>query len=272
MHDQFSWTGPRLGQLLWPVLHAVGWYQVTGSCAARLHAVSKVYGEGDSLVKALDDVSWDFETGTFTAVMGPSGSGKTTLLQMVAGLAAPTSGEVYLGADRIDRLPERRMAKLRRERVGFVFQDFNLIPALTARENIDLPLRLARQRPDEAWLRAITHRAGIDDRLTHYPHELSGGQQQRVALCRALLARPQLLCCDEPTGALDSESSRQVMGLLRQVVDRDGQTLVLVTHDPVAAAYADRVIFLVDGRIVDTVEQPTAEAVAATLTSLVGAR
>lgn len=240
--------------------------------AARLHLVSKRYGADDSVVVALDEVSWQFDPGTFTAVMGPSGSGKTTLLQMVAGLGAPTSGEVYLGDERIDGLPEGRLAVLRRERVGFVFQDFNLIPALTAAENIGLPLRLARTQPDETWLCEITTRAGIADRLTHYPHQISGGQQQRVALCRALLTRPRLLCCDEPTGALDSESSREVMGLLRQAVDAYGQTLVLVTHDPIVAAYADRVIFLVDGRIVDTVEQPSAAGVAATLTCLVSAR
>lgn len=221
---------------------------------------------------ALDEVSWEFPRGTFTAIMGPSGSGKTTLLQTVAGLVTPSSGEVRLGDTRIDQLPERELAVLRRELVGFVFQEFNLIPALTARENITLPLRFARRRANEEWLYEITGRAGIAERLGHMPDQLSGGQQQRVALCRALINQPRLLCADEPTGALDSESSRQVMGLLREAVDGYDQTLVLVTHDPIAASYADQVIFLVDGRITDTVERPTAQKVAETITATVGER
>ena len=240
--------------------------------SARLAGVSRVFGERDAAVVALDDVTWEFARGTFTAIMGPSGSGKTTLLQTIAGLVAPTAGEVHLGETRIDRLPERKLAVLRREQIGFVFQEFNLVPALTGRENVTLPLRLARRHADQDWLAEITRRAGIADRLDHRPDQLSGGQQQRVALCRALITRPRLLCGDEPTGALDSESGRQVMGLLRQAVDEYGQTLVLATHDPVVAAYADRVIFLVDGRIADTVEAPTARGVAETITSLVGRR
>lgn len=240
--------------------------------AASLSGVRRIYGVGDTEVRALDDVTWDFRQRSFTAVMGPSGSGKSTLLQTIAGLTVPTGGEVRLGDTRIDGLPERELAVLRRDSVGFVFQEFNLIPALTARENITLPLRLARRRVDTEWLAEITDRAGIAARLDHLPDQLSGGQQQRVALCRALINRPRLLCGDEPTGALDSESGRQVMRLLREAVDRYHQTLVLVTHDPTVAAYADRVIFLVDGRIADTIERPTAAAVAETITAMVNAR
>lgn len=240
--------------------------------SASLSAVSRIYGEDDAAVVALDDASWEFRHGTFTAIMGPSGSGKTTLLQTAAGLVSPTQGQVYLGNVRIDQLPERKLAVLRREHIGFVFQEFNLIPALTARENITLPLRLAGHQVDEEWLAELTERAGIADRLDHLPDQLSGGQQQRVALCRALINRPRLLCADEPTGALDSESSRRVMNLFREAVDEYDQTLVLVTHDPVAASYADRVIFLVDGRITDSIQRPTAQKVAETITALAGQR
>ncbi len=240
--------------------------------AASVRGVRKVFGEPPAAVVALDDVSWDFAPGTFTAIMGPSGSGKTTLLQITAGLLPPTAGEVHLGDTRIDHLPEKALAVVRRERVGFVFQEFNLIPALTARENITLPLRLSRRRPDEPWLAELTDRAGITDRLAHLPEQLSGGQQQRVALCRALVNRPRLLCADEPTGALDTESGRQVMTLLREAVDHDGQTLLLVTHDPNAASYADEVIFLVDGRVIDRLPRPTAQTVARAMTELAGRR
>ncbi|GAB3714414.1 ABC transporter ATP-binding protein [Nocardiopsis nanhaiensis] len=240
--------------------------------SATLSGVSRTYGEGEVAVPALSDVSWTFEPGTFTAVMGPSGSGKTTMLKCAAGLVQPSAGTVHLGDTRLDDLPERELAVVRRERVGFVFQEFNLIPALTARENITLPLRLAGRGVDGDWLEEITGRAGIADRLSHRPDELSGGQQQRVALCRALVNRPSLLCGDEPTGALDSESSRQVMTLLREAVDGFGQTLVLVTHDPLAAGYADRVLFLVDGRLADTMEDPTSQKVAERMTSQGGAR
>ena len=242
------------------------------TAAASVRGVRKVFCEGPTAVVALDDVNWNFAPGTFTAIMGPSGSGKTTLLQITAGLLPPTASEVYLGDTRIDQLPEKALAVVRREQVGFVFQEFNLIPALTARESIVLPLRLSRRRPDDQRLAELTDRAGITDRLAHLPEQLSGGQQQRVALCRALVNRPRLLCADEPTGALDTESGRQVMGLLREAVDHDGQTLLLVTHDPNAASYADEVIFLVDGRIVDRLPRPTPQAVARAMTELAGRR
>lgn len=238
--------------------------------SVTLSGVGRTYGEGDVAVTALREVDRTFEPGTFTAVMGPSGSGKSTMLKCTAGLVRPSTGTVSLGETRIDTLPERELAVVRRERVGFVFQEFNLIPALTARENITLPLRLAGRGVDEAWLEQITRRAGIRDRLSHGPDELSGGQQQRVALCRALINRPDLICGDEPTGALDSGSSRRVMALLREAVDEFGQTLVLVTHDPLAASYADRVLFLVDGAVADTMASPTPRKVAEHMTVLAG--
>lgn len=217
---------------------------------------------------ALAGIDQDFPAGSFTAIMGPSGSGKSTLLHVLAGLIAPAAGTVTVGGVRIDTLPEKKLAKVRREQVGFVFQEFNLIDALTARENITLPLRLARRAPDEAWLREITERTGIADRLGHLPDQLSGGQQQRVALCRALVTRPALVCADEPTGALDSATSAQVLSLMRQLVDEYGQTLVLVTHDPAVASYAGRVLVLVDGRITTVLEAPSREVIAATLTRM----
>ncbi|WP_328806989.1 ABC transporter ATP-binding protein [Nocardiopsis coralli] len=220
---------------------------------------------------ALRGVSWTFGEGSFTAVMGPSGSGKSTLLTCAAGLVRPSEGTVFLGGTAIHALPENELAVVRRERVGFVFQEFNLIPALTARENIELPLRLAGRPVDTARLDRIARRAGIHDRLSHRPDQLSGGQQQRVALCRALITAPDLVCADEPTGALDSGSSRQVMDLLREAVDDFGQTLVLVTHDPLAASYADRVLFLVDGSIAGTMDAPTSRNVAERMAVLAGA-
>ena len=238
--------------------------------SVRLSDVSRIHGTGEVAVAALREVSWTFEQGTFTAVMGPSGSGKSTLLKCAAGLVRPTTGTVRLEDVNLEELPESELAVVRRERVGFVFQEFNLIPALTARENITLPLRLAGRTGDDAWLEQITRRAGIQDRLFHRPDELSGGQQQRVALCRALINRPDLVCGDEPTGALDSESSRQIMTLLREAVDEFGQTLILVTHDPSAASHADQVLFLVDGSIADTMVAPTSRKVAEHMTELVG--
>ena len=238
--------------------------------SAFVSNVRRVFGDDGNEVVALDGVTWDFRDGTFTAIMGPSGSGKTTLLQAVAGLNKPTSGQVGIGGTRIDQMPERELAVIRRESVGFVFQEFNLLPALTAHENITLPLRLAGKPLDREWFDQICTRAGITDRLDHLPRQLSGGQQQRVALCRALVNKPRLLCADEPTGALDSESSRQIMSLLREAVDEFGSTLVLVTHDPIAAAYSDQVLFLVDGRITDRVEQPNAQKIGETMTTLVG--
>lgn len=235
---------------------------------ARLVGVGKRYGVGEREVVALADVDCEFAAGTFTAIMGPSGSGKSTLLQVLAGLVSPSEGTVDLGGVRIDTLPEKELALVRREQVGFVFQDFNLIDALTARENITLPLRLAGTTVDEDWLAQITERAGIADRLDHLPDQLSGGQQQRVALCRALVTRPAVVCADEPTGALDSTSSSQVLTLMRQMVDEYGQALVLVTHDPVAASYADEVIVLVDGRLTTVIPGPTRDVVANTLASI----
>ncbi|NYD99113.1 putative ABC transport system ATP-binding protein [Kineosphaera limosa] len=245
---------------------------VTCACAAALSNVTVIFGRNEAAVVALDGISREFRAGSFTAIMGPSGSGKTTLLQTIAGLISPTRGQVHLGERRIDDLPERELAVLRRDQVGFVFQDFNLLPPLTAAENITLPLRLARRAPEQEWFAQLTRRAGIEDRLDHRPDQLSGGQQQRVALCRALLTRPGLLCGDEPTGNLDRESGRQVMALLREAVDDFGQTLVLVTHDPIVAAYADEVIFLLDGSITHTATSPTAESVARTMTTLVRQR
>lgn len=236
--------------------------------AAELRKVSRTYGESAAAVSALEEVTVDFREGTFTAVMGPSGSGKTTLLQCLAGLVRPSSGRVALGGVRIDGLPEKRLARVRRSRVGFVFQEFNLIPALTALENMLLPMRLAGRTPDREWVAEISGRTGIGHRLSHLPHELSGGQQQRVAICRALVTRPAVICADEPTGALDSSSGREVMALLREAVDVYRQTLVMVTHDPVAASYADTVLFLVDGRIVDTMDRPAPHTVAEQMTAL----
>lgn len=236
-----------------------------------MSGVGRTYGEGDVAVSALRSVSRTFGEGTFTAVMGPSGSGKSTLLTCAAGLVRPTVGSVFLGGTAIHALPESELAMVRRERVGFVFQEFNLIPALTARENIELPLLLAGRPVDAALLDRIAGLAGIHDRLSHHPDQLSGGQQQRVALCRALIIGPDLICADEPTGALDSGSSRQVMDLLREAVDDFGQTLVLVTHDPLAASYADRVLFLVDGSIADTIDAPTPRNVAERMAVLAGA-
>ncbi|MER7894759.1 ABC transporter ATP-binding protein [Streptomyces sp. NPDC096046] len=213
--------------------------------AVRLDAVTRTYGS----VTALGGVSLAFPAGTFTAVMGPSGSGKSTLLQCAAGLDRPTSGSVTVGGTGLTGLSERRLTLLRRERVGFVFQAFNLLPSLTAEQNVALPLRLAGHRVPAARVRQALGQVGLADRARHRPSQLSGGQQQRVALARALITRPDVLFGDEPTGALDTRTGREVLGLLRGMVDREGQTVVMVTHDPVAAAYADRVVFLVDGRV-----------------------
>lgn len=217
--------------------------------AIQLRSVSRRYGSGEGAVNALDRVSLTFPAGTFTAVMGPSGSGKSTLLQCAAGLDRPTSGSVTVGGTELTQLSETRLTLLRRERIGFVFQAFNLLPSLTAEQNVALPLRLAGRRPSRARLREVLAQVGLADRAGHRPAELSGGQQQRVALARALITRPEVLFGDEPTGALDSRTSREVLGLLRDMVDSEGQTVIMVTHDPVAASYADRVVLLVDGRV-----------------------
>ncbi|WP_217245503.1 ABC transporter ATP-binding protein [Streptomyces sp. AC602_WCS936] len=236
--------------------------------AIQLRSVSRRYGSGDSAVTALDEVSLDFPSGTFTAVMGPSGSGKSTLLQCAAGLDRPTSGSVVVGGTELTGLSERRLTLLRRERIGFVFQAFNLLPSLTAAQNVALPLRLAGRRPSRPRVREALDRVGLADRARHRPTELSGGQQQRVALARALITRPEVLFADEPTGALDSRTGRQVLALLRDMVDREGQTVVMVTHDPVAASYADRVVFLVDGRPDGELTGAGADAIATRMTRL----
>jgi putative ABC transport system ATP-binding protein len=219
-------------------------------------------------VRALDGVSLAFPAGTFTAVMGPSGSGKSTLLQCAAGLDRPTSGSVRLGGTELTGLGERRLTRLRRERIGFVFQAFDLLPSLTAEQNVALPLRLAGRRPRRAEVREALGRVGLGDRARHRPAELSGGQQQRVALARALITRPEVLFGDEPTGALDSVTARHVLSLMRDMTDTDGRTLVMVTHDPVAAAYADRVVFLVDGRVHGELAGASAGEIAARTTAL----
>ncbi|MFK0116417.1 ABC transporter ATP-binding protein [Streptomyces sp. NPDC090994] len=238
------------------------------SDAIDVRDVSRRYGTGDGGVRALDGVSLAFRAGTFTAVMGPSGSGKSTLLQCAAGLDRPTSGSVRLGGTELTGLSERRLTLLRRERIGFVFQAFNLLPSLTAEQNVALPLRLAGRRPKRSEVREVLRRVGLADRARHRPSELSGGQQQRIALARALITRPEVLFADEPTGALDSTTGRQVLALLREMVDADGGTLVMVTHDPVAAAYADRVVFLVDGRVHGELPGSSAGEIAARMTSL----
>ena len=236
--------------------------------AARTRGLSKVYGSGDARVVALDDVSVDVPAGVFTAVMGPSGSGKSTLMHCLAGLDSPTSGEVFVGETEIGTLSDKGLTRLRRDSIGFVFQQFNLLPTLTAAENITLPLDLAGRSPDQGWYDQVVDAVGLRDRLDHRPSELSGGQQQRVACARALVARPDVVFADEPTGNLDSRSGAEVLGFLRRSVDEYGQTVVMVTHDAAAAAYADAVLFLADGRIVDLLEGPTADSVLDRMKSL----
>ncbi|MFF5446294.1 ABC transporter ATP-binding protein [Streptomyces sp. NPDC012888] len=231
------------------------------AAAARATALSKVYGKGEARVTALDGVTVEFARARFTAVMGPSGSGKSTLMHCLAGLEAVTSGSARVGDTELSRLNDRELTALRRDRVGFVFQGFNLLPTLTALENVVLPLRIAGRRPDPAWLDAVVATVGLAGRLGHRPAELSGGQQQRVAVARALISRPEIVFADEPTGNLDSRSGAEVLGFLRDSVRELGQTVVMVTHDPVAAAYADRVVFLADGRVVDELHAPDSGAV-----------
>jgi putative ABC transport system ATP-binding protein len=229
--------------------------------AASARRVTKAYGEGEALVLALDDVSVEIETGRFTAIMGPSGSGKSTLLHVLAGLDRPTSGQIHIGGTEISGMSDKQLTLLRREKIGFIFQSFNLLPTLTARENIELPLRIAGNKPDPAWTQAIIDTLGLGPRLRHKPAELSGGQQQRVAAARALASKPEIVFADEPTGALDSKAGADLLGFLQHAVRELGQTVVMVTHDPVAACYADRVIFLSDGDIVDEMTSPSADAV-----------
>ncbi len=236
--------------------------------AIGLRDVTRRYDSGRTHVTALDEVSLAFPRGTFTAVMGPSGSGKSTLLQCAAGLDRPTSGSVTVGGTELTGLSETKLTLLRREHIGFVFQALNLLPSLTAEQNVALPLRLAGRRPKKAQVREVLAQVGLGDRARHRPTEMSGGQQQRVALARALITRPEVLFGDEPTGALDSQTSHEVLTLLRGMVDRDGRTIVMVTHDPVAASYADRVVFLVDGRVNGELIGACAEDVAARMTKL----
>jgi putative ABC transport system ATP-binding protein len=229
--------------------------------AARAADVWKVYGSGEAQVIALRGVSVDLEGGRYTAIMGPSGSGKSTLMHCLAGLDSVTRGEVYIGDTRLTGMSDGDLTQLRRTKVGFVFQQFNLLPTLTAEENILLPLAIAGRKPDKAWFDTVIDTIGLRDRLRHRPSQLSGGQQQRVACARALVARPDVVFADEPTGNLDSRSGAEVLGFLRNSVRDYGQTIVMVTHDPNAASYADRVVFLADGHIVDELADPTAEAV-----------
>ncbi|TDD28152.1 ABC transporter ATP-binding protein [Actinomadura sp. KC06] len=232
-----------------------------GDFAARTQRIAKVYGRGDAQVVALDGVTVGIPRGRFTAIMGPSGSGKSTLMHCMAGLDSVDSGEVFIGDTELTRLKDKQLTRLRRDKVGFIFQAFNLVPTLTALENITLPMDIAGRKPDKEWLDTVIDTVDLRPRLKHRPSELSGGQQQRVACARALAARPEIIFADEPTGNLDSRSGAEVLGFLRDSVRRMGQTIVMVTHDPSAAAYADQVLFLTDGQIVDTMEGPTAERV-----------
>lgn len=235
------------------------------SSIVRLQGVSKIYGSGDAQVRALDDVSVGFGAGEFTAIMGPSGSGKSTMMHILAGLDAPTSGHVFVEDTDITALKDTALTKLRRDRIGFVFQSFNLVPTLDARANILLPMRLAGKAPEKGWFDLIVNSLGIADRLSHRPSEMSGGQQQRVAVARALMSRPAVIVADEPTGNLDSHSTTEVMDLLRRAVDELGQSVIMVTHDTATAAYADRVLVCRDGRIVSDLRDVTADSLTAAL-------
>jgi putative ABC transport system ATP-binding protein len=229
--------------------------------AARAQAATKIYGQGDTEVRALDGVDVAFDAGRFSAIMGPSGSGKSTLMHCMAGLDDLTSGRVWIGDEDLTTKTERQLTLLRRERVGFIFQAFNLIPTLSAIENITLPMDLAGRAPDAAWLDQVVTTVGLADRLTHRPNELSGGQQQRVAVARALASRPEIIFADEPTGNLDSRTGAEILDFMRRAVTDLGQTIVMVTHDPVAAGYSDRAIFLTDGKVTGEIIEPTSESV-----------
>jgi putative ABC transport system ATP-binding protein len=237
---------------------------------AQVVDVSKTYGRGAQTVQALRNVTAAFAPGTFTAIMGPSGSGKSTLLHVAAGLDRPTSGDVQIGGADLSALSEKRLTRLRRDRIGFVFQSYNLMPCLDVAQNIGLPARLAGKRVDRGWLAEVGERVGLGDRMHRRPAQLSGGQQQRVAIARALVTRPDVVFADEPTGALDSRTGGEILGLMRESVDRHTLSIVMVTHDPLAAAWADSVLFLADGRIVDHLVAPTADAIAERMTHLEG--
>ena len=239
--------------------------EAPASSIVRLQGVSKIYGSGDAQVRALDDVSVGFGAGEFTAIMGPSGSGKSTMMHILAGLDAPTSGRVFVEDTDITALKDTALTKLRRDRIGFVFQSFNLVPTLDARANILLPMRLAGKAPEKGWFDLIVNSLGIANRLSHRPSEMSGGQQQRVAVARALMSRPAVIVADEPTGNLDSHSTDEVMDLLRRAVDELGQSVIMVTHDTATAAYADRVLVCRDGRIVSDLHDVTADSLTAAL-------
>jgi putative ABC transport system ATP-binding protein len=236
--------------------------------AARVHNLTKTYGAGEARVVALDDVSLELMAGEFTAVMGPSGSGKSTLMHCLAALDTADSGSVMIGDQELTVLKDKALTRLRRDEIGFVFQSYNLVPTLTAKENILLPLAIAGRSADAEWYDSVIDTVNLADRLSHKPQELSGGQQQRVAVARALVSRPRIVFADEPTGNLDSASGAEVLELLRRSVDEHGQTVVMVTHDPVAAAWTDRVIFLGDGRVVDELRNPTREQILDTMARL----
>ena len=236
--------------------------------AARAEKASKIYGSGDAEVRALDEVDVEFERHRYSAIMGPSGSGKSTLLHCLAGLDRLTAGKIYLGDTEISSLSEKRLTLIRRDQIGFVFQAYNLIPTLTAKENIVLPLALAGNKPDQATFDRVVDTVGLRDRLGHKPNELSGGQQQRVAVARALVSQPEIIFADEPTGNLDSRAGSEILGFMRRAVDELGQTIVMVTHDPSAASYADRVVFLADGKITEELLNPTTDSVIDTMKKL----
>ena len=235
----------------------------TALAAASCNNLFKIYGSGDSEVRALDDVSVTFGKGQFTAIMGPSGSGKSTLMHCAAGLDDVTSGSILIGDAEITGMKEKQLTQLRRDKVGFIFQAYNLVPTLNAIENITLPMTLAGRKPDDAWLTNVVDTVGLTNRLKHRPSELSGGQQQRVAVARALASRPDIIFADEPTGNLDSATSAEILAFMQKAARELGQTIVMVTHDPSAASYADRVLFLADGKIVDEMLEPTEDAVLA---------
>lgn len=242
----------------------------TTTAAARAVDLFKQYGQGDTAVTALDHVDVEFARNTFTAIMGPSGSGKSTLMHTMAGLDSATSGSAFIGDTDMSQLSDKDITALRRDRLGFIFQSFNLVPTLTAAENITLPTDIAGNKVDKEWFDEVTSRLGLSNRLNHRPSELSGGQQQRVACARALVSRPEIIFGDEPTGNLDSNSSAEVLDILRTAVDQDGQTVVIVTHDAKAASYADRVVFLADGRLVNELNNPTMESIHAVMAEIEG--